>query len=239
MKKHFEALKQHKQNNDQAEFNKVLEQLLPRLQKYIEHRIKVYEAKGWLPKNFYAPADVLADVYLNAFKEFERIHNESDLKVRLFSWADQIIGDYAAKENRIPKSKKLPVDQLLKEELKYMYEDLTADADGEVVLVNDLKDEDIEYQQDEFKPKVYLFDFDTQNAFAESLGLTADDFRDEKLRSIFGSIYSQLPETARRVLDLNALGGLTYGEIAEIVGIKPEEVEKIIVAVQDKVKSNR
>jgi RNA polymerase sigma factor (sigma-70 family) len=239
MKKHFEALKQHKQNNDQAEFNKVLEQLLPRLQKYIEHRIKVYEAKGWLPKNFYSPADVLADVYLNAFKEFERIHNESDLKVRLFSWADQIIGDYAAKENRIPKSKKLPVDQLLKEELKYMYEDLTADADGEVVLVNDLKDEDIEYQQDEFKPKVYLFDFDTQNAFAESLGLTADDFRDEKLRSIFGSIYSQLPETARRVLDLNALGGLTYGEIAEIVGIKPEEVEKIIVAVQDKVKSNR
>ncbi|HFX18209.1 MAG TPA: sigma-70 family RNA polymerase sigma factor, partial [Flavobacteriales bacterium] len=224
MKKHFEALKQHKSNNDQAEFNKVLEQLLPRLQKYIEHRIKVYEAKGWLPKNFYAPADVLADVYLNAFKEFERIHNESDLKVRLFSWADQIIGDYAAKENRIPKSKKLPVDQLLKEELKYMYEDLTADADGEVVLVNDLKDEDIEYQQDEFKPKVYLFDFDTQNAFAESLGLTADDFRDEKLRSIFGSIYSQLPETARRVLDLSALGGLTYGEIAEIVGIKPEEV---------------
>ncbi len=239
MKTQFNKLKQHKAENNKAEFDKVLNKLLPRLQRYIAHRIKIYEAKGWLPKNFYQPADVLADVYLHAYKEFERIKNPDDLKIRLFSWADQIIGDYAAKENKIPKKHKLPVDKLVKEELKYMYEDLTANADGEVVLINDLKDEDIDYQQDEFKPKVYVFDFDSQNAFANSLGLTADDFRDEKLRSIFGSIYSQLPETVRRILDLNALGGLSYGEIAEIVGIKPDEVEKIIVAVQDKVKASK
>ncbi len=239
MKNTFETLKDHKSQGNKASFDKVLTELLPRLQKYISHRIKIYEAKRWLPKNFYNPADVLADVYLNAYKEFERIKNTKDLKVRLFSWADQIIGDYAAKENKIPNKKKMPVDQLLKEELKYMYEDLTANADGEIILVNDLKDEDIEYKQDDFKPKVYLFDYDTQNAFAQSLGLTADDFRDEKLRSIFGSIYSQLPETMRRVLDLNALGGLTYDEIAEIIGIKPNEVEKIIVAVKEKVKKHK
>ncbi len=239
MKNTFETLKDHKSQGNKASFDKVLTELLPRLQKYISHRIKIYEAKRWLPKNFYNPADVLADVYLNAYKEFERIKNTKDLKVRLFSWADQIIGDYAAKENKIPNKKKMPVDQLLKEELKYMYEDLTANADGEIILVNDLKDEDIEYKQDDFKPKVYLFDYDTQNAFAQSLGLTADDFRDEKLRSIFGSIYSQLPETMRRVLDLNALGGLTYDEIAEIIGIKPNEVEKIIVAIKEKVKKHK
>ncbi len=233
----FDTLKQHKANNQKVEFDNVLSELLPRLQKYITHRIKIYEAKRWLPKNFYAPADVLADVYLNAYKEFERIKNPKDLKVRLFSWADQIIGDYAAKENKIPRKKKLPVDQLLKEELKYMYEDLTVDADGEILLVHDLKDEDIEYQQDDFKPKVYLFDFDTQKDFAQSLGLSPDDFRDEKLQALFGSIYSQLPETIRHILDLNALGGLTYDEISEIVGIQPGEVEKIIVAVQEKVKN--
>jgi len=227
-------LKTHKSNNDRAAFNKVITALWPNLRKYIDLRLKVYEAKGWLPKNFYQPEDILTDVYLNAFKEFERIPNPEALKVRLYSWADQIIGDYAVKENKIPDAKKLPVAQLVQEELKSMDEKLSATADGEPILVTDLQDDDISYEQDKFKPKIYLFDYDSQNAFAQSLGLTADDFRDEKLRSFFGNIYSQLPETIRRVLDLNALGGLTHNEIAEILGIQPDEVEKVIIAVKDK-----
>lgn len=234
MKKQFEILKKHKINKDRVAFNKVITVLWPNLRKYVDLRLKVYEAKGWLPKNFYQPEDVLTDVYLNAFKEFERIPNPEELKVRLYSWADQIIGDYAVKENKIPDTKKLPVAQLVQEELKSMDEKLSATADGEPILVTDLQDDDISYEQDEFKPKIYLFDYDSQNAFAQSLGLTADDFRDEKLRSFFGNIYSQLPETIRRILDLNALGGLTYNEIAEIVGIQPDEVEKVIIAVKDK-----
>ncbi len=234
MKKQFEILKKHKINKDRVAFNKVITALWPNLRKYVDLRLKVYEAKGWLPKNFYQPEDVLTDVYLNAFKEFERIPNPEELKVRLYSWADQIIGDYAVKENKIPDTKKLPVAQLVQEELKSMDEKLSATADGEPIMVTDLQDDDISYEQDEFKPKIYLFDYDSQNAFAQSLGLTADDFRDEKLRSFFGNIYSQLPETIRRVLDLNALGGLTYNEISEIVGIQPDEVEKVIVAVKDK-----
>ena len=234
MKKQFEILKKHKINKDRVAFNKVITVLWPNLRKYVDLRLKVYEAKGWLPKNFYQPEDVLTDVYLNAFKEFERIPNPEELKVRLYSWADQIIGDYAVKENKIPDTKKLPVAQLVQEELKSMDEKLSATADGEPILVTDLQDDDISYEQDEFKPKIYLFDYDSQNAFAQSLGLTVDDFRDEKLRSFFGNIYSQLPETIRRILDLNALGGLTYNEIAEIVGIQPDEVEKVIIAVKDK-----
>ena len=234
MKKQFEILKKHKINKDRAAFNKVITTLWPNLRKYIDLRLHIYEAKGWLPKNFYQPEDILADVYLNAFKEFERIPNPEELKVRLYTWADQIIGDYAVKENKIPDTKKLPVAQLVQEELKSMDEKLSATADGEPILVSDLQDDDISYEQDEFKPKIYLFDYDSQNAFVQSLGLTADDFRDEKLRSFFGNIYSQLPETIRRILDLNALGGLTYNEIAEIVGIQPDEVEKVVIAVKDK-----
>jgi len=237
MKEHFNSLKEHKAAGNKVDFNKILDKLYPKLERYIKHRIKVYEAKKKLPKNFYAPADVMAEVYLKAYEDFDQIKDEKTLKLKVFKLADEIIDSYVAKENQI--KKKVPVDKLLKEELKLLYEKLTVDADGEVLLVSDLKDEDIEYQQDDFKPKIYIFDYDSQNAFAETLGLTADDFRDEKLQSIFGSIYSQLPETIRRVLDLNALGGLTYGEIAEIVGIKPEEVEKIIVAVQEKVNSHR
>jgi len=233
----FETLKNHKKQNNQKDFNLELEKYLPQLEKYIHHRIKVYEAKRKLPRNFYAPADVWADVYLKIYNDFDKIKDEKQLKTKLFALADEIIQSYVDKENQV--KKKLPVDKLVKEELKMMYEKLTVDADGEVLLVSDLKDEDIEYRQDDYKPKVYLFDYETQNAFAESLGLTADDFRDEKLRSIFGSIYAQLPETIRRVLDLNALGGLNPGEIAEITGVKPSEVEEILVAIENKVKKKK
>ncbi len=237
MSEQFVALKNHKDQGNQKDFNRVLSELMPKLERYIKHRIKVFEAKRKLPKNFYAPADVLADVYLKIYEDFDQIKDEKQLKVKMFSLADEIIQSYVDKENKI--KKKLPVDKLVKEELKMLYEELTVDADGELLLVSDLKDEDIEYQQDDFKPKVYIFDYDVQNAFAETLGLTADDFRDEKLRSVFGSIYAQLPETIRRVLDLNALGGLSSGEIAEITGIKPGEVDEILVAVKEKLKNRQ
>jgi len=68
MKKQFEILKKHKINKDRAAFNKVITALWPNLRKYIDLRLHIYEAKGWLPKNFYQPEDILADVYLNAFK---------------------------------------------------------------------------------------------------------------------------------------------------------------------------
>jgi len=235
MENNFAQLKKHKTDNNQTDFNKVLEKLLPRLEKYVIHRIKVYEAKRKLPKNFYTPADVIAEVFLKVYESFNEIKDEKHLKIELFSLADQIIDNLVKKEKQI--KRKVLVDKLVKEELKILQEELTVDADGELLLVSDLKDEDIEYKQDDFKPKIYLFDADSQNAFEQSLGLTADDFKDEKLQSIFGSIYSQLPETIRRVLDLNALGGLTNGEIAEITGIKPNEIEKIMVAIQDKVKN--
>ncbi len=233
MKKQFENLKKHKLLGNQKDFNKTLAKLLPQLEQYVRHRIRIFEAQRKLPENYYSPADVLADVYLQTFNDFDIVSNEKLLKIKMFTQADKIIQSYVEKENK--PNKKIPIAQLLQDELKIMYEKLTANADGEVLLTNDLKEEDIEYQQDEFKPKVYLFDYNTQNAFAQSLGLTADDFRDEKLRSIFGNLYSQLPEIIRRILDLNALGGLSSGEIAEILEIQTDEVEKIIIAIKEKI----
>ncbi len=232
--KKFDKLKEHKQTGNQKDFNEVLNSYLPKLEKYIKHRIRFYEIKKKLPVNFYSPADVLADVYLKIYEKFDDIKDEKQLKVELFKTADEIIESYVKKENAI--KKKMPVDKILKEELNILKEELTADADGEIILVSDLTDEDIEYMQKEFKPRTYLFDFDAQAAFAESLGLSPEDFQDEKMRAMFGSIYGQLPEFVRRILDLNSLGGLSYGEIAEITGVKPEEVEEIIVAIKDKVK---
>lgn len=223
-------LKIYKKEGNIKEFNKLISKLLPKLEKYIKHKIKIYETKNKLPVNFYSPTDILADVYLKIYHRISEISDEKKLKIELFKLADNIIESYVKKENTI--RKKIDIDEILKEEIDYLKEEITVTADGEVVLVNELTDEDIEYMQKEFKPKIYLFDFNTQIDFAKSLGLTPDDFKDEKLRAIFGSIYGQLPETIRRVLDLNSLGGLTYDEIAEVMDTQPKQVENIIVSIK-------
>jgi len=228
--KTIDNLKIYKKEGNIKEFNKLINKLLPNLEKYIKHKIKIYETKNKLPVNFYSPTDILADVYLKIYHRISEIPDEKKLKIELFKLADNIIESYVKKENTI--RKKIDIDKILKEEIDYLKEEITVTADGEVVLVNELTDEDIEYMQKEFKPKIYLFDFNTQIDFAKSLGLTPDDFKDEKLRAIFGSIYGQLPETIRRVLDLNSLGGLTYDEIAEIMDIQPKQVENIIVSIK-------
>lgn len=228
--KTIDNLKIYKKEGNVKEFNKLISKLLPKLEKYIKHKIKIYETKNKLPVNFYSPTDILADVYLKIYHRISEISDEKKLKIELFKLADNIIESYVKKENTI--RKKIDIDEILKEEIDYLKEEITVTADGEVVLVNELTDEDIEYMQKEFKPKIYLFDFNTQIDFAKSLGLTPDDFKDEKLRAIFGSIYGQLPETIRRVLDLNSLGGLTYDEIAEVMDTQPKQVENIIVSIK-------
>ncbi len=235
MNTHFETLKKHKADNNAADFNKALNQFLPGLERYIRHRIKTAEAKGLLPVNFYAPADVLAEIYLRIYNDFDRINDAQELKIRMFQIADDIIRSYIDKENKI--TRKVPVSQILADELKMLEEKITANADGEPVLVNEL--DDISYHQDEFKPKVFLFDKEAQNAFARALGLSPQDFLDKTYRGIFGSVYGQLPETIRQILDLTAIGGLTPDETAKVIGISAGEVNNVLEGIKIKINQNR
>ena len=232
----YDILKQHKKEGTQSDFNKALEALLPELKKYVKHNLRILELKGKLPKNYYSADDIIGDIYIRIFNEFNQISHQKDLKIKLFKIANELIQTYVEKENKI--KDKLPVNRLLQDELKQLQEKITIDAEGELVLVSDLKDEDISYQQDDFKPKIYIFDKETQANFAQSLGLDSDDFKDEQFRGIFGSLYAQLPETIRRIFDLNALAGLTTGEIAEIMEMDTEKIVQTIVTIKAKLKKS-
>ncbi len=234
---HISELKKHKSQQDQKAFNAVLDRFLPGLQRYIRHRIKTAEAKHLLPVNFYDATDVLAEVYLRIYDKMNEIEDEKGLKIQMFRLADEIIEEYIRKEK--PGHKRLPVDKLLAEELKMMreVENLTVDADGEIVLVDEL--DDISYHQDEFKPKVFLFDKDAEKDFARALNLSEADFNEERFRNVFGSIYAQLPDTVRRILDLVSIGGLTAEEAAGVLNISVGEVNEALEGIKMQIDKNR
>ncbi len=224
----FEQLKQYKANRNKADFNKVLEKLLPKLERYIRHRIRTYELKKKLPKNYYAPADVVADVYLKIYDMFDDIPDEKTLRVKIFRLADEIVENYVEQHKK--PHKKVNTDDLLKEELKMLNEDFTVDADGELILIEEL--DDISYKQDEYKRKFFLFDKTAEEYFASALGLSPDDFKDEKFRALFGNLYVNLPETARRILDLVSQAGLTPSETATVVGVDESDVIAVLERIR-------
>ena len=235
MKTAFEQLKIYKSENNQTDFTSLIEKYLPKLERYVKHRIKTFEAKRKLPINYYSPADVLAEVYLRIYNDFDNITNEKQLKVKLFKTADEVLEELVKKHDK--KFKKIPVDKLLKEELKLLYEDFTADADGELILIEEL--DDIEYKQNEFKPKIFLFDKTAESGFARVLNLSEEDFKNERFRNIFGNIYASLPELTRHVLDLAAQGELDDEEIAAVVGIESGQVREILEGIELRVKKNK
>ncbi len=232
MKQAFQDLKQHKNQANKDAFFEVLNDILPKLKQYIRHRIKTYEAKGVFKKNFYSADGILGDVYLKIYDRFDQIPDENRLKTEMFKIADEILEEYAARERKPAKS--VPVQKILKEELQLMNEDFTVNADGELILLEEL--DDISYKQDEFKPKIFLFDKDAEVQLARALGLSPEDFADEKFRSLFGGFYAQMPETIRRIIDLYVFGELTPGEISLVTGLGNEDIELTLKTVKDHVK---
>ncbi len=230
MKHAFQKLKQHKNQENKEAFLEMINEILPKLKQYIKHRINTYEAKGIFKKNFYSADGILSDVYLKIYDQFDRIENENRLKTEMFKIADEILENYAMHEKN--PAEPVPVQQILKEELQIMNEDFTVNADGELILLEEL--DDISYKQDEFKPKIFLFDKNAEFRLANALGLSPEDFTDEKFRSLFGGFYAQIPETIRRIIDLYVFGELAPQEISLVTGLGDEDIELTLKTVREK-----
>ncbi len=224
----FEQIKKHKAQRQIQDFYRSLDQYLPRLRKYVRYRIKTLEFDGKLPKNYYLPEDVIAEVYLKIYERFHEIENEKQLKLKLFQIADEIIQNYVDQHKK--PYKKIPVDEILKEELKILDESFTVDADGDLVLIEEL--DDISYKQDQYKRKIYLFDKEAERQFARVLGLDEKDFEEEKFRAVFGNLYASLPETTRRILDLIIHGDLTTEEAAWVAGVEESDVAAVLERIK-------
>jgi len=221
----------HKANNDRENFNQFLNEFMPSLKSYVAIRLHYYEAKHILPNNFYCVDDIIADIYIKVYENIDDFKDANYLKVDLYRLADDILASYLEKENKLPKSKKVSIRDIIDDELNLIREKLAVNAEGERVLLSDLTFEDISYEQKTFKPKIFLFDADTQKDFARSLDIP-ESAVNEKTSEVLGSIYDQLPEKTRRILDLRAIGGLTYIEISEIVGVDTKLVESVLFTIK-------
>jgi len=213
----------------EAFFEQVLE-IAPGLESYVRNRLRVAEHNELIPAGLYSPDDVLDEVYLYAYEHFpEMPKDESGLRVMLFQIAndrlDAIIREEAWHHNAIS------LESLLAEEMRQMNEisQMTVDADGEIVLVEELDDAEME----EREPSVLLLEESFEDEIIEQVGLDGELIRGNRAaRELLARLYLELPAQSRILFDLGTRGKLTVEEIAQVQAIDVEQVKEILAQIQ-------
>jgi len=220
-------LKTHKDAGDKAAFTKILVDFLPHLRKLVRHKLRQMEVNGEIPRNMYPAQGIADEVYLKVYEAFhEGLVDPEKLKIRMYAIAREILLDMKERHT----GKRVSTETLLDEETRALEEKYSADAEGEVVLVEDL--DDISYHQDEYKENILILEEQQIDDLVEGFNLAEEKKLTKTETQIIGRAYHDLPELSQSVVEHYAFAGFTKVQVAEIHGIGVEDVENILEKVR-------
>ena len=229
----IDKIHQAKKNKDFSAFLEAVKPFSKDLKRFAKIKLKNAEHHHLLPKGFYNTEDILMDVYLSAFENLQENISEKDLKTLLFRKTISKFNEILEKENRM--RKRIPVDLILKEELDLLKEDFTVDADGDLVLIEELSD--ISYHKKDFKPKHYILDPDAEKEIVSTLELDNSILKDSNKREKLANTYFLIPPTSKTIFELYVFGNQDEEAIAEILKVEKDQVSTTITKVVEKFKA--
>jgi DNA-directed RNA polymerase specialized sigma24 family protein len=226
-------IQQAKKENNFADFFKLVKPFSKDLKQFVKAKLKNAEHLHLLPNGFYNIDDILMEVYLEVFDELEENINEKELKTILFQKTIKKFNEILEKENRM--RKRVSIDLILKEELELLKEDFTVDADGDLVLIEELPD--ISYHQKDFKPKHYIIDKEAEKEIVSTLELDESILKSDEKRKKLANTYFLVPPTSKTIFELYVFGKQNEESIAEILKIEKDQVSTTITKVIEKFKT--
>ena len=234
METNVKTLKEHKSRNDREAFNNALHDILPQLKHYAKNRLRIARAKKKIGSGVYSADDIVEEVFLIAYENLiDNVVDEKDLKIRLFRAVDEVMERLMAKPEGGDES--ISIEDVIEQEMKVLQEDYTAEADGHLVMMEEL--DDISYHLDDDKPQIFILDSESEENIVKSLNLDEDLTSDMDKRKALGKTYEELPDFSRDIFDLHTHARLTVEEIAEIKSIKADNVYQILEQVKFRIKS--
>ncbi len=224
------TLKTHKSQSERTAFFNALEQIAPGLRNYIRQRIRSAEQRRMIPPGLVEPDDVMDELLVQVYEQFDEMPKDaSKLRVRLFQLANERLDEIIEKEAWRKHAVRL--EDILAQELKMMDEipQMTMDADGDIVLVEELDDAEIEPPE----PRIILLEDSFEDEIIEATGVERSPVTtDETQRARLAHLYRSLPEQSRIVLDMWTRGRLTEEEIAQVRGLEVEQVRAILQRIK-------
>ena len=229
-----QKLNEFKQNKQLDKFFEHLNENLPDLKRFIKQKLHIAEKNGIIPKGFYAPEDIIDEVYQIIYEEFDPNWTENQIKTKIFQLAIEKLNQILKQESQKPE--KVDIDALIEQETRFLDEKITIDADGEFVLVDEL--DDISYHQKDAQPHYLILDRNTEEKLLELYDKDSNDKLTETQQNNFWKLYKYTPAQSKLVVELLVFAGLSTDEITDITEIPQNKVEKIITTFKNKLRKS-
>ncbi len=191
------------------------------LRSYIRRRLRVAYANWEIRVPLYAADDILDEAVLRAYQQYDRKPPDLKLEQWMYRLANEVLEEYL-REQKSEEQGRRSFEDIRDRELKGLeeVEQITADADREVWLAEDL--DDAEYYRRKITPP---YDSHTPEEELE---------RKEELSLIVRAL-SRIPVRDRIVFELYAMEGLSTKAVASIVGIPSDEVPRVAEKIRRQV----
>jgi len=204
---------------EKEQFEHLIKKLLPSLHNYI---LRYLQTHGQDIKLQMSVQEIIDEVYIHLFDRFNERSMSSNC---LSSWIYHITREFLdnhLKENPVEKEQ-LDISRLAEAELKTLEEKITTDAEGEIILLEDL--DDVSYKYEQYGPEVLsneaFIDYPELNPFSEDIKNALDICN----------------ETERMIFEMYWIDELSEKEIGKSLGIDMKQITKIIKNVTQRIES--
>lgn len=228
----IKQLHKHREEEDFRSFYRKIVSYVPEVKEFLANSLQAAENVGQIDRGYYHPDDLLDEVYLELFTKFDAEWDVKMLRYLLFKKAVDKLNEKMALEAMEPESTN--TNALLKEELDRLNEDFTTDGDGDLILNTEL--DDISYKQTKTSRNTVYMDASVENPILEKLKLDNAFQLAARRRANFGYLYNTIPRISKTIFELYAFANLRVSEIALILEIEDEKINKVIKVVSERFK---
>ena len=213
----FDTLTQLNQRNEYSLFEHIIKTNLPLLRNYIKRRLKFAKHKGLAGNAVMSADDLLNEAFLQAFELYSSRPDELEAFVPwLYQLADEVVEKHV-QETALESANTQSLSELEKVTASSMEENFTADADGDLVMLEEL--DDPSYQSKYYHAEELLKGLADDEMLKE-----VEKMEMEQTHNIICRVLAGQPVLKRTIFDLYWLEGFDQDEISKIKRVSIAEV---------------
>jgi len=200
------------------------------VKRYVANRLRLAVIDGIISRGKYRVEDITDEIYIRLNEEeFDPDLLAGDrVKLLMFMLADRQLEEIFAEE--YVHGEDISVEEIVAGELKTLEEKFVAEADGDLVLYEEL--DDISYQHDQEQKTIFLLEPGFESELISALDLGNLYAETAETRKTLARVYQKLPKLIGSIVDLHTAGGLSAEEIARVRNMDVKDVDRIIYQVK-------